>query len=107
LTKTTGRLGGDAPLARLNTLGLALPESAAGVRHDRRPGRQMRAARRCTTSAGVSGAAPVWETIASDLRARAPSRAPTFPAAGGVWRVAFEAKREPECDVWRVDGRAL
>ena len=47
---------------------------------------------------GVSGAAPVWQSIASALHAAAPSKAPTPPAGVVKQHVAFDSAREPQRD---------
>jgi len=53
---------------------------------------------------GVSGAAPVWQTLVSQLHAGSPSRAPRAPA--GVVRAAirFDAAREPARDEVFISG---
>jgi hypothetical protein len=59
LTKTTGRLGSDAPLARLNTLGLALPESAGRSATRSASGSANASGDALHDLSGVSGAARV------------------------------------------------
>ena len=47
---------------------------------------------------GVSGAAPVWQSIVAYLHAGAPSRPPERPAGVVAQRVAFDSQREPARD---------
>jgi penicillin-binding protein 1C len=46
----------------------------------------------------VSGAAPVWQTLVSQLHAGAPSKPPRAPAGVVTAAVQFEARREPARD---------
>ena len=45
---------------------------------------------------GVSGAAPVWQAVASHLHAGTPSKPPRPPAGVVATTVAFDSKREPD-----------
>ncbi|HSC65283.1 MAG TPA: penicillin-binding protein 1C [Caldimonas sp.] len=58
---------------------------------------------------GVSGAAPVWQSIAAYLHTGAPSRPPPLPAGVVAQRVAFDSQREPARDEYFLSGseRAL
>ena len=58
---------------------------------------------------GVSGAAPVWQSIAAYLHDGAPSRPPARPAGVVAQRVAFDSQREPARDEYFLAGseRAL
>ena len=47
---------------------------------------------------GVSGAAPVWQTLVSQLHAGAPSKAPRVPAGVVSAAIRFDAQREPARD---------
>jgi len=47
---------------------------------------------------GTSGAAPVWQAIATYLHAGSPSKAPPLAAGVVVRHVAFDGKHEPERD---------
>jgi penicillin-binding protein 1C len=47
---------------------------------------------------GTSGAAPVWQAIATYLHAGSPSKAPPLAAGVVVRHVAFDGRREPERD---------
>jgi penicillin-binding protein 1C len=47
---------------------------------------------------GVSGAAPVWQTLVSQLHAALPSKPPRPPAGVVAAAVQFDAKREPPRD---------
>ncbi|MEP6875804.1 MAG: penicillin-binding protein 1C [Burkholderiales bacterium] len=44
---------------------------------------------------GVSGAAPVWQALVSQLHASSPSKPPRAPAGVVMTTVQFDAKREP------------
>ena len=53
---------------------------------------------------GVSGAAPVWQTLVSQLHAGAPSRPPRAPAGVVTAAIRFDAQREPPRDEVFVTG---
>jgi penicillin-binding protein 1C len=53
---------------------------------------------------GVSGAAPVWQTLVSQLQAGSPSKPPRAPAGVVVAPVQFDARREPPRDEVFVKG---
>ena len=53
---------------------------------------------------GVSGAAPVWQTLVAHLHAGQPSRAPRAPAGVARAQVSFEMQREPSRDEFFVAG---
>jgi len=47
---------------------------------------------------GSSGAAPVWQAIATHLHAGSPSKAPPAPSGVVARRIAFDGQREPDRD---------
>ena len=53
---------------------------------------------------GVSGAAPVWQTLVSQLHAGAPSQPPRAPAGVVTAAIQFDAQREPPRDEVFVNG---
>lgn len=53
---------------------------------------------------GVSGAAPVWQTLVSQLHAGQPSKPPRAPVGVVTAAVQFDAKREPPRDEVFVKG---
>src|SRR5438309_10250750 len=53
---------------------------------------------------GVSGAAPVWQSIAAYLHAGAPSRSPASPVGVVGRHVAFDSQREPARDDYFLVG---
>jgi penicillin-binding protein 1C len=53
---------------------------------------------------GVSGAAPIWQTLVSQLHAGSVSRPPRAPAGVVMAAVQFDAKREPPRDEVFVKG---
>jgi penicillin-binding protein 1C len=53
---------------------------------------------------GVSGAAPVWQTLVSQLHAGSPSRPPRAPAGVVSAAIRFDAAREPPRDEVFISG---
>ena len=53
---------------------------------------------------GVSGAAPIWQTLVSGLHAKSPSKRPSVPAGVVMAAVQFDATREPPRDEVFVKG---
>jgi penicillin-binding protein 1C len=53
---------------------------------------------------GVSGAAPVWQTLVRQLHAGAPSRPPRAPVGVVTTAVQFDAQREPARDELFIKG---
>ena len=53
---------------------------------------------------GISGAAPVWQTLVAHLHRSLPSAAPRAPAGVMSAKVAFDLQREPPRDEWFIAG---
>jgi len=53
---------------------------------------------------GVSGAAPIWQTLARYLHEGRPSRTPTAPPGLLRQAIEFEGRREPAREEWFVKG---